>query len=304
MISGGYTVVLLGATLLSNGTIKKVMITALLLACTGISLFDNVTARTDEAGMSLLQQSALMKEKGDVSLLHVSVDTAKILVDPKDNVYYSWEKRINDIIGINVTVANITGLFGLSFKLYFNSSLLKCTSFIENLFRSVTPPSSWDNIWRIKRKIDNEGGYVEYAYTYMDSNRALSEGYAPINITASDYPEGKLAAAILTFSIAKTPPPNGYVDCPLHLASVQPIDMLGNVILCDLVDGYYRLISPTGDLNGDNVIDVHDAILFASAFGSVPASLDWNPKADLNNDDIVDLFDAIILASNFGKPTS
>jgi hypothetical protein len=45
----------LGATLLSNGTIKKVMITALLLACTGISLFDNVTARTDEAGTSLLR---------------------------------------------------------------------------------------------------------------------------------------------------------------------------------------------------------------------------------------------------------
>lgn len=138
----------------------------------------------------------------------------------------------------------------------------------------------------------------------MDTNRALSEGYAPINITEPDHLEGKVAAATLTFSITKMPPPNGYVDCSLHLTAVQPIDASGNVILYDLEDGYYELISPTGDLNGDKIIDIYDAILFAKAFGSVPTSSNWNPKSDLNSDDLIDIFDALILASNFGGPTT
>jgi hypothetical protein len=101
----------------------------------------------------------------------------------------------------------------------------------------------------------------------------------------------------------KMPPPNGYVDCSLHLTAVQPLDVSRNVIFYDLVDGYYKLISPTGDLNDDKMIDIYDAILFAKPFGSVPTSPNWDPKADLNSDDIVDIFDALILASNFGSPT-
>jgi hypothetical protein len=303
MISEGWTAVLLGATLLFNKTIPKVMITVLLIAITAMLLFD-VTARTNEAGRNLLKQSVLMEENAYVSLLCVSGDSGKILVDPKDNVYYSWEKRMNDTIVINVTVANMAGLCGLSFKLYFNGSLLMCTGFIENLFHTVTPQSAWSNIWQIKRAINNVAGYIEYVYTYMDLSQALHGGYAPINITESEYPEGKLTAAILTFSITKMPPPNAYVDCPFHLTSIQPTDAQGNVILYDVVDGYYRLISPTGDINGNNIIDIYDGILFSNAFGSVPASPYWNSKADLNSDDIVDIFDAIVLATNFGKPTS
>lgn len=117
------------------------MILVLLLASLGTLFFDNARARANDTGRNLSQQSDLMKEKGDISLLLMLEDSAKILVDPKDNVFYSWEKRINDSIVINVTVANITSLFGLSFKLYFNSSLLTCTSFIENLFHVVTPQS-------------------------------------------------------------------------------------------------------------------------------------------------------------------
>lgn len=280
------------------------IVTVFLLASVGAVFFDNAIARTNEAERNLLQPSDLMKEKADVSSSRVSEDSAMILVDPRDNVFYSWEKRVNNMIMINVTVANMTRLFGLSLTLYFNNSLVTCTGFIENLFHSVTPPSSWDNIWQIKKKINSSNGYIEYACTYLDANRAFSDGYAPINITESEYLEGKLAAATLTFSITKMPPPNGHVGCPLHLTAVQPTDVAGNVILIDLVDGHYELISPTGDLNDDRIIDVYDAVLFAKAFGSIPTDSDWNPKSDLNSDDIVDIYDAILLALNFGNQTT
>ena len=70
-----------------------------------------------------------------------------------------------------------------------------------------------------------------------------------------------------------------------------------------------RLLRLKGDINGDGVVDIYDAILLAAAFNShgpnfdyagEPASSNWNPNADLNGDGIVDIYDAIILASCFG----
>jgi hypothetical protein len=55
-----------------------------------------------------------------------------------------------------------------------------------------------------------------------------------------------------------------------------------------------------GDINGDGVVNILDAILLANAFGSVPGNSNWNPKADLNGDGVVNILDAIILANNWG----
>lgn len=55
-----------------------------------------------------------------------------------------------------------------------------------------------------------------------------------------------------------------------------------------------------GDINGDGVVNILDAILLGNAFGSVPGNTNWNPKADLNGDGVVNILDAIILANNFG----
>ena len=65
-----------------------------------------------------------------------------------------------------------------------------------------------------------------------------------------------------------------------------------------------------GDINGDSIVDIYDAVLLAKAFNShranydyqgEPASPNWNPSADLIGDGVVDIYDAIILAGNFGK---
>jgi hypothetical protein len=63
-----------------------------------------------------------------------------------------------------------------------------------------------------------------------------------------------------------------------------------------------------GDINGDGVVNMYDAILFAKAYNShcanydyqgEPASPNWNANADLNHDGIVNIYDAIIFANNF-----
>jgi hypothetical protein len=55
-----------------------------------------------------------------------------------------------------------------------------------------------------------------------------------------------------------------------------------------------------GDINGDGVVNILDAILLADAFGSVPGDSNWNPAADLNGDGVVNILDAILLSDNFG----
>jgi hypothetical protein len=56
-----------------------------------------------------------------------------------------------------------------------------------------------------------------------------------------------------------------------------------------------------GDINGDGVVDIYDALLASTAFGSKPGDPNWNPAADLNGDGIIDIYDMIILAGHFGQ---
>jgi hypothetical protein len=56
-----------------------------------------------------------------------------------------------------------------------------------------------------------------------------------------------------------------------------------------------------GDVNGDGVVDMTDIALVAAAFGSNPASPNWNPYADINHDGVVDILDVALVASNFGQ---
>jgi len=62
-----------------------------------------------------------------------------------------------------------------------------------------------------------------------------------------------------------------------------------------------------GDINGDGVVNIFDAILLARAYNShcanydyqgEPASPNWNPNADLNNDGVIDIYDSIILSQS------
>jgi outer membrane protein assembly factor BamB len=59
-----------------------------------------------------------------------------------------------------------------------------------------------------------------------------------------------------------------------------------------------------GDLNGDGMVNILDAILFANHFYETPSMPGWNhggANADINGDNVVDILDAIILARHFNQ---
>lgn len=51
-----------------------------------------------------------------------------------------------------------------------------------------------------------------------------------------------------------------------------------------------------GDLNGDGVVNLYDAVLFSAAYGLRPQDKGWNADADLNEDGAVDIFDALLFS--------
>ena len=93
---------------------------------------------------------------------------------------------------------------------------------------------------------------------------------------------------------------NRYCQSLIHIDSLVVADSSGQTLQSNSQDGSLQ-IRLVGDLNGDSTVDILDAILLVKAYGSTPASPNWNPNADLNGDGVVDIYDAIILANHFGR---
>jgi hypothetical protein len=80
------------------------------------------------------------------------------------------------------------------------------------------------------------------------------------------------------------------------------LKVMSIVLLCFVAFCFVpRVFALIGDVNGDGKVDIYDAVLLASSFGSTPSSPRWNPGADLNGNGVVDIYDTLILANNFGK---
>lgn len=60
------------------------------------------------------------------------------------------------------------------------------------------------------------------------------------------------------------------------------------------------IITITGDLNFDGVVNINDIAVAASAFGSHPGHSRWNPVADVLQDERVDIRDLALIALEFG----
>lgn len=82
-------------------------------------------------------------------------------------------------------------------------------------------------------------------------------------------------------------------------AYVWPVE--GETSTADNTLSVWVPVTIQGDINGDFIVDIFDAIILAGAFNSGPGDHNWNPNADINSSGTVDIFDAIILAGHFNQ---
>lgn len=65
--------------------------------------------------------------------------------------------------------------------------------------------------------------------------------------------------------------------------------------------GLMLTVGLVGDINTDCSVNIIDLATVGAAFGSTPATSNWNPNADLNNDLTVNIIDLAIIGSRFGR---
>jgi hypothetical protein len=190
--------------------------------------------------ISMLMVSAILFSATTIRPALAQPPTGMFLV-PQDTVLYNAE--VGTTFGLNVSIANVTNFVGLQWTLSWNSSLVNCTGIAENLFNTVTPAAFQDNIWKIVTKFNNTLGTVEYGRTYQEMSTALSDGYAPINITTSAYPEG-LATAMLNFTVTLAPPVKSFYECDFNFDVVNVGDTNATNLNVTGQNGHYRIYGP------------------------------------------------------------
>ena len=212
-----------------------------------------------------------------------------VYVDPSE--FEDDSLDIGSVFDISVKMVSSIdsrGVVGLQFNLTWDPTILEAVNMTEIMFHEVTPENESANIWQIMQKINNTGGYLVYAYAFMDIKTAVAHGYAPIT--------GNHTLASITFRIKDT----GFSG--LNLTACKAGDASGNLLLCETVDGVFKLSSVIpGDINLDGIVNISDAILASHAYGSSVGDPNWNALADLDGNGIIDIFDMIRLAAAFGR---
>ena len=181
---------------------------------------------------------------------------------------------------VNVTIADVTDLCAWQVKLYFNSSILNCTTALypeDHIFAGK-------DIVSLNPVIDNMEGYVLHGCCLLGEEENFNGSGTLFQIKFKALPGG---ASLLMFSGLNT----YLLDYDIH------------EIPCRTQDGYVTTtgVTITGDLNIDGKVDIQDVVVAAKAFGSYLGHPRWNPLADINKDGIVNVIDIVLIAKNFGK---
>jgi len=203
-----------------------------------------------------------------------AASTPTLYVDPPSTIV-----DIDEIFSVNVSIASVTDLGGWEFRLYYRNNILNGVTAKEGPFLK-------------------QGGSTSF-FT-IDFNNAYNTTHGIIWLTCvlqggAPGVGGSGTLATINFTAVE----NG--DTILHLADTVLGDSLANPITHTTTDGTVRVGTLLGDINGDGIVDIFDALILAGAFGSQPSDPNWYAGADINSDDVVDIFDALILAGNFGK---
>lgn len=236
--------------------------------------------------MRTLLLASMLALAFNIRVVNAESDSTWVRVEPA-NILNPSEKTFK----VNVTIADVSDLYGWQFYLEWKATLLDFVNVTEGSFLKENTPSP-------------EGTLFVYV---VEQDDADMDHIFPGCVTQGIYlgVSGSGTLATITFRVGEV---TG--ETPLHLYNVKLRDHFGEPIeptsgppgyyFTNLEDGFFRLRIP-GDVNGDGVVDIVDLAAVAWSFGTEPDDPNWNPDADLNNDNLIDIDDLIIVGLNYGK---
>jgi len=242
----------------------------------------------DTAGVNVNCNSASVAVPASISLVASGTQNSTI-------IWSAHQSPINQTFQVDVRI-NATNVWGWNIGVTWDPSVLNLInvtegSYLDQSGSTLFLPGYVDNIDGLVRS-----GISDAYVSYMTAN-ASSGVLATLTfkIISNTYALGPSSIGLT----AGTP--------ATLLNSAYPHQAVNPVILNNASYTWPRI---PGDINGNGTVNILDAILLASMFGShgpnydypgEPASPNWNPNADLNGDNVVNMLDAILLANNFGQ---
>jgi hypothetical protein len=137
--------------------------------------------------------------------------------------------------------------------------------------------------------VQNQGDYVENFKISVYANQTIIAQFANLMLNSGN-------SATISFTWNTT----GFIKGK-YIIRAYAWPVAGETDTADNNSTRPLIVGIPGDINGDGIVDVFDAVLLASAAGTKPGDGNWNPNADINGDNIVDIYDAVILAAHAGE---
>ena len=215
----------------------------------------------------------------------------KIYVDPKDSIFSTSSKPVGSNFTISIKAANWTepGVYSYEFKLLYNNSMLEAVEALIPDGHWLTPTLAPGNIFKVDPgTINQTEGYVSFAATLLGDELGKTGNGTISTITfkiTQTPPADQNISSNLEIVNATMVDPD---------ATEIPSDQY------DVINGnyVYSAAAPstkTEDLNGDGKVNIEDVAIWGLAFGSVPGHPRWNPIADMNGDERINVIDAVLI---------
>jgi hypothetical protein len=135
--------------------------------------------------------------------------------------------------------------------------------------------------------VANQGGYTETFNVTAYANTTIIET-KEVTLAIGNF-------TTLTFTWNTTDFAKGNYTISAY---AEPVPGETNTADNTLVGGHITVTIP-GDINGNFIVNILDAILLSNAYLATPGKSNWNPNADINGDNIVNILDAILLSNHY-----
>ena len=138
--------------------------------------------------------------------------------------------------------------------------------------------------------VENQGGLDETFNVTLYANATAIETY-----TVTDLPPMTQTTVIFTWNTTGWPMGN-YSTNAYAWPMPGETDTIDNNVI-----GGWIFVTLTGDVDGDQDVDIFDIVNIAGAYGAQEGDTQYKANCDIDNDGDIDIFDIVAAAGNYGQ---